>query len=109
MPQGTIIHPSVYLLLDVSENIGFDDNQAELRLRLEEWRKKIINPTFWRHHDTRVDEKLEAIRILVCGNCGVGKSTLINKVFDVPVVSVEAFTSLTAANCKKKRQTCRID
>lgn len=27
-----------------------------------------------------------AIRILVCGNCGVGKSTLVNEIFGVEVV-----------------------
>lgn len=29
---------------------------------------------------------LPAIRVLVCGNTGIGKSTLINKVFGVEVV-----------------------
>ena len=35
-------------------------------------------------------EHLRDFRILVCGKAGVGKSTLINKVFGVPLVSPKA-------------------
>ena len=35
---------------------------------------------------------VKACRILVCGRTGVGKSTLINKVFGVPMVGAAAYT-----------------
>ena len=44
---------------------------------------QILNQGFWTDRKTLEIEELRNIRILVCGNTGVGKSTLINKVFGV--------------------------
>ena len=46
----------------------------------------MVNPGFWL--DEEEDDLADpgAIRVLVCGNTGVGKSTLINKTFGVDVV-----------------------
>lgn len=41
---------------------------------------------FWEEKDSFDDAKPGAIRILVCGNTGVGKSTLINEIFRVELV-----------------------
>ena len=43
----------------------------------------VLNRGFWSEEDTLENDGLKAIRILVCGNTGVGKSTLINRVFGV--------------------------
>jgi predicted GTPase len=36
---------------------------------------------FWKHPTEDIDGRLKAVRILICGEAGIGKSTLINKVF----------------------------
>ncbi|KAI5366444.1 Putative GTP binding domain, P-loop containing nucleoside triphosphate hydrolase [Septoria linicola] len=91
-PQGTIIHPSVYLLLDEHINIALDTKEAQLQRLLEDWRERMlgtenghVNFGFW--SDSNADDDVDpgAIRVLVCGNTGVGKSTLINKTFGVEV------------------------
>lgn len=41
---------------------------------------------FWDHAPMDTDSNLKAIRILICGNAGVGKSTLLNKVFGLPLM-----------------------
>ena len=43
----------------------------------------IVNRGFWGNKPTLEIDGLKSLRILVCGNTGVGKSTLINKVFGV--------------------------
>ena len=52
-------------------------------------------------------EEPGAIRILVCGNTGVGKSTLINEVFGAEVVSGKHITVTIAADLAKYRQQFR--
>ena len=42
---------------------------------------------FWNNAEAMSIEDPGAIRILVCGNSGIGKSTLINAVFGAEVVS----------------------
>ena len=93
-PQGTIIHPSAYLLLDEHINVALDTKEAKLQRNLEDWREKMlgtqnghINFGFW--GDSNIDDEINpgAIRVLVCGNTGVGKSTLINKTFGVEVTT----------------------
>jgi hypothetical protein len=88
-PQGTIIHPSVYMLMDVYNNIGLDIGAGSLRTSLAEWRHEMLGPDlgFWNNNTGTDLQEPGAIRILVCGNTGVGKSTLINKVFGVPVTN----------------------
>lgn len=91
-PQGTIIHPSVYLLLDEHINVALDTKEAKLQRNLEEWRENMlgtqsghVNMGFWGDGSITDDGNPGAIRVLVCGNTGVGKSTLINKTFGVEV------------------------
>ncbi|KAK4629188.1 hypothetical protein CLAFUW4_08156 [Fulvia fulva] len=91
-PQGTIIHPSVYLLLDEHITVALDTKEAKLQRSLEDWRDKTLgmengmtNFGFWGGDDLASAPDPGAIRVLVCGNTGVGKSTLINKTFGVDV------------------------
>ena len=93
-PQGTIIHPSVYMLLDEHVSVSMQSNEVKLQRHLEYYRDKMMgvtedgmtNPGFWLDEDDEDDNKNPgAIRVLVCGNTGVGKSTLINKTFGVEV------------------------
>ena len=44
---------------------------------------------FWIERETISIEDPGAIRILVCGNSGIGKSTLINEVFGTELVSLD--------------------
>ncbi|KAL8758512.1 MAG: hypothetical protein Q9199_001424 [Rusavskia elegans] len=74
-PQGTIIHPSVYQCLE-----SFIIQTLPLRTR-----HHVANQGSWNDEDADPLENndLKTIRILVCGNTGVGKSTLINRVFGI--------------------------
>jgi predicted GTPase len=63
--------------------------------QLQDWREKMVglehgvqNQGFWNLREEAVPDELPAMRILVCGNTGVGKSELINKVFGVEVTKV---------------------
>jgi hypothetical protein len=115
-PQGTIIHPSVYLLLDEHTNISLEMRELKLQRNLEEWRAKmlgsqdgVINTGFWldRDDDDAVFDP-GAIRVLVCGNTGVGKSTLINKTFGVEAVGVnscQVMIDVLTSGCRRKAQT----
>ena len=97
-PQGTIIHPSVYLLLDEHVNVALETKEVKLQRHLEDWRERMlgskegmVNPGFWSDDDEDDTTNPGAIRVLVCGNTGVGKSTLINKTFGVDVVCTTRF------------------
>ena len=93
-PQGTIIHPSVYMLLDDHVSVALESKEIKLQRHLEDYRDKMLgfnaygfpNPGFWLDDDDDDSPNPGAIRVLVCGNTGVGKSTLINKTFGVDVV-----------------------
>lgn len=60
----------------------------------------IVNQGFWSDRLPVEVDDLKSIRILVCGNTGVGKSTLINKVFGIKRVDDEvvslSFTRISA-------------
>ena len=92
-PQGTILHPSVYMLVDENSSITLEMREVKLQRYLEDWRDKmlgskdgIVNPGFWLDQDDDDAPDPGPLRVLVCGNTGVGKSTLINKTFGVDVV-----------------------
>lgn len=82
-PQGAIIHPSVYMLLDEHINVALDTKEAKLQRYLEEWREKMLGSTnglvnfgFWGEEDKSAAlDGVAAIRVLVCGNTGVKYST----------------------------------
>ena len=97
-PQGTIIHPSVYLLLDEHLSVSLETKELRLQRNIEDWREKMLGSEdeqggsgFWLDEDEADAPNLGAIRVLVCGNTGVGKSTLINKTFGVDVVRSSIF------------------
>ncbi|KAH4218591.1 hypothetical protein HBI56_231570 [Parastagonospora nodorum] len=82
-PTGTFIHPSVYQVLD--ENPGIRDVSGgwPFTKALALFRHRVIpdeREIFWVHPSPAMKRKLEKIRILICGDAGVGKSTLINQV-----------------------------
>ena len=95
--QGTILHPSVYLMLDEFAYKALNKKVFLYRDEIEKWRMKmlgtsghegnLLNQGFWSNRESVDVKNLNFIRILVCGNTGVGKSTLINRVFGVDVVS----------------------
>ena len=105
-PQGTIIHPSVYLLLDEHINVALETKELKLQRQIEDWREKmlgskngVVNTGFWLDEDEDDDPDPGAIRVLVCGNTGVGKSTLINKTFGVDVVGSTLRLSIVRTDC----------
>lgn len=96
-PCGTIIHPSVYFVRDVYDRLGFTDelnpyvdglnnfqmsgfvkHEARGHAYMDPWRASLADLG---------GPELKNCRVLVCGRAGVGKSTLINKVFGSTVVS----------------------
>lgn len=98
VPCGTIIHPSVYFVSDVYDRLassgGHDsylDGLNEFRqlkfLKHEVQGNVYMDP--WRASLADLGgPELKNCRVLVCGRAGVGKSTLINKVFGTVVVSL---------------------
>jgi len=57
------------------------------------FRNKVIideSTTFW-ETVSGVPSNLDELRILICGNNGTGKSTLINKIFGAEVVRYRSF------------------
>lgn len=84
-PNGTLIHPSAYMLHDTCTN--FRDGQASWGFYedFEKVRSTFVRSDldFWGDEADMIPESLEKIRILVCGNNGIGKSTIINRVFGI--------------------------
>jgi hypothetical protein len=78
------------LILDVFCHVVLESKKLSYRNFIDYWRPNIL-PTpeaeFWNEREVvMIDEPL-SVRILVCGNCGVGKSSLVNAVFGVEVVN----------------------
>lgn len=77
-PQGTIIHPSVYLLLDEHVNISLETKELKLQRHIEDWRDRMLgaparpwmNSALWLDGDDNDSINPGAIRVLVCGNTG---------------------------------------
>lgn len=89
-PQGTAVQPSVYLLLDWQLGLTFDMETFPVYPHLQRWKYGTLGyqgeipvQGFWNDFRKQEIDDLGAIRILVCGNAGIGKSSLINKVFGV--------------------------
>ncbi|KAI0969771.1 hypothetical protein F4678DRAFT_438136 [Xylaria arbuscula] len=95
IPCGTVIHPSVYFVSDVYDRLGFTGELNQYidglnNFRLSAFVKHEVQGSAymdpWRA--TLADlggPELKNCRVLVCGRAGVGKSTLINKVFGTTV------------------------
>ena len=80
------------MIFDRYCHVFLDSKDLPFRSNIEKWRDiTLSNDGFWNDREMLKIEEPEAIRILVCGNTGVGKSTLINEVFGVEVVSSELF------------------
>jgi ribosome biogenesis GTPase A len=86
-PLGTIVHPSVFLLLDhYSQGLQLTNSSVMLSSDIQS-KMGVENINFWKKDPNDIsDRPASVVRILVCGNAGVGKSSLINCVFgDVQV------------------------
>ncbi|KAI8270678.1 hypothetical protein K4K58_008506 [Colletotrichum sp. SAR11_239] len=85
--NGTVIHPSVYFLVDCYPTLGIPKALGSLMDHLESFRSSLkylsekVEATFdpWRQ-DFLMST---SCRILIRGNTGVGKSTLLNRVFGI--------------------------
>lgn len=100
---GTIIHPSVFCILDRNPRYFemarfkyYKEQLAEFEINCLRGDSGEIPP--WLEGSELLASGVKAFRILVCGKTGVGKSTLINKVFGVEMVS----TSSSSCQCDTK-------
>ncbi|KAG9949285.1 hypothetical protein KCU85_g4404, partial [Aureobasidium melanogenum] len=88
-PFGCIIHPSVYLIMDVYARFGIELAMKPFAKDINRFRNEqhpnMRDPWLTLQTETIPQTSVKACRILVCGRTGVGKSTLINKVFGVPM------------------------
>jgi ribosome biogenesis GTPase A len=90
-PTGTFIHPSVYQVLDENPGIRDVSGRWSSIKALALFRHRVIpdeREIFWVHLSAAMKRKLEKIGILICGDAGVGKSTLINQVLKGNYVSI---------------------
>ena len=86
--QGTIIHPSVYFVFDVYSHAFLNCKNLHFRNEIITWRPNMTPVDgFWGEGEIESIQDPGAIRILVCGNSGIGKSTLINEVFGTDLVN----------------------
>jgi hypothetical protein len=86
-PYGNIIHPSVFTMLDRNSRY-YDQGVFKSKKReLADFQERCLDdqdePQPWLEGFALQASGVKAFRILVCGKTGVGKSTLINKVFGV--------------------------
>ena len=92
---GTIIHPSVFFLADTYSKLGIKQALKHYVDDINGFRTSYVQGEErdpWiveRRFDLGDFNNLKDFRILVCGQAGVGKSTLINKVFGINMVSQE--------------------
>ncbi|KAJ3545929.1 hypothetical protein NM208_g2261 [Fusarium decemcellulare] len=87
-PYGTMIHPSLFCILDRYPRYLDLPNFKSLKTQISNFQdanlvedEETLAP--WLRDMQLQASGVKAFRILVCGKTGVGKSTLINKVFGV--------------------------
>ena len=90
VPWGSIIHPSVFFLKDTYPVFLRDvfyssqNNTKNLQaFRRSKLLQRDLDPWV---SEYSMDHAKTSCRILVCGATGVGKSTLLNSVFGIPIV-----------------------
>ncbi|CAN9146398.1 unnamed protein product [Alternaria alternata] len=97
-PVGTFIHPSVYQVLDENPNISHVSGGWAFSKALALFRHRAISDEgeiFWEHPSPAMKKRLQQVRILICGDAGVGKSSLVNKVLKGKYSEVNANTHQT--------------
>jgi hypothetical protein len=95
-PIGTVIHPSVYFLRDIYSRVGISKGLKPLNADLDAFREE-ASLRFLPQHEAKYDPWVvdqyptrsgnNTCRILVCGTPETGKSSLINRVFGIEMVS----------------------
>ncbi len=80
----------MYLIFDENGNVFLNSKTLAFRNDIEKLRSTVItkDDVFWSEREVVDIQEPGSIRILVCGNTGVGKSTLINEVFGAEVVRI---------------------
>ncbi|RMJ14069.1 hypothetical protein CDV36_006282 [Fusarium kuroshium] len=87
-PNGTMIHPSLFCVLDRYPRYFELPNLKALKTQITNFQDTYLvedseSLAPWLRDMQLQASGVKAFRILVCGKTGVGKSTLINKVFGV--------------------------
>ncbi|ETS80105.1 hypothetical protein PFICI_07634 [Pestalotiopsis fici W106-1] len=97
--SGTIIHPAVYFLMDAYYTRSLAASLKGIQSHLEVFREnaslKAVSEdgtasldTYPWIKDFTPSVAYPSCRILICGNNGVGKSTLLNRVFGLPMSAI---------------------
>ncbi|KAG9871202.1 hypothetical protein KCU63_g1688, partial [Aureobasidium melanogenum] len=86
-PTGTFIHPSAYFFYDWWNDFTFRSRDWSICESFLKFRDHVMtaddtDAIFWSR--ANYDKRPEKFRILICGESGIGKSTLINKTFGFP-------------------------
>ena len=105
-PAGTIVHPSVYFLLHTRRQNASSASVLRLKRDLDLFKDSAFSGGQVFPWETEVpvpESKIDAFRILICGKTGVGKSTLVNKIFGVEDVVSKLLGSFLDCSQQKER------